>query len=168
MHPFLGKMFSILAAAVLVTFKIILWTYNSTFYHSYSHCWHHLHHHYHHYHHHNHLNKASWFHLLALNCLRPDQAHPLLSPGDSLKQQQISSQLSSSDSLKVMTTINITIVINIVINHCCLRHCTKVAALIRTSYMWAKISSVTDTSAPCFYLCRPNCKYLQLLSFMAV
>ena len=131
-----------------------LWMCNSTSYHSYRYAWHHLcsHHDYrpppsppsqhcdyhHHHHHHYHLNKAGWFHLLALNCLRPDQAHPLLSPGDSLKQQQISSQLSSSDSLKVMTTINITIVINIVINHCCLRHCTKVAALIGTSYMYIR------------------------------
>ena len=32
----------------------------------------------------------------------------------------------------------------------------------------AIISSVMDTSAPCFYLWSPNCKYLQLLSFMAV
>ena len=35
-------------------------------------------------------------------------------------------------------------------------------------YCWAIISSVMDTSATCFYLCSPNCKYLHLLSFMAV
>ena len=33
---------------------------------------------------------------------------------------------------------------------------------------WAIILSVMDTSAPCFYLWSRNCKYLQLLSFMAV
>ena len=36
------------------------------------------------------------------------------------------------------------------------------------AYKRAIISSVMDTSAPCFYLCSPNCKFLHLLSFMAV
>ena len=46
------------------------------------------------------------------------------------------------------------------LKQCSVPFCKKV--------LWAIISSVMDTSAPCFYLCSPNCKYLHLLSFMAV
>ena len=35
-------------------------------------------------------------------------------------------------------------------------------------FIWAKIPSVTDASAPRFHQCSPNYKYQQLLSFMAV
>ena len=30
--------------------------------------------------------------------------------------------------------------------------------------LWAKISLVLDMSAPCFHICSPNFKYLELLS----
>ena len=38
----------------------------------------------------------------------------------------------------------------------------------RYIYIWAKIPSVTDASAPRFHQSSPNYKYQQLLSFMAV
>ena len=48
-------------------------------------------------------------------------------------------------------------------------HLTKILFLdLIIQCIRAIISSVMDTSAPCFYLWSPNCKYLQLLSFMAV
>ena len=36
------------------------------------------------------------------------------------------------------------------------------------TYIWAKIPSVTDASAPRFHQCSPNYEYQQLLTFMAV
>ena len=40
--------------------------------------------------------------------------------------------------------------------------------IVASGYIWAKIPSVTDASAPRFHQCSPNYKYQQLLSFMAV
>ena len=44
----------------------------------------------------------------------------------------------------------------------------KVCKCWKSIMVRAKIPPVLDTSAPCFYLCSPNRKYLQGLSFMAV
>ena len=44
----------------------------------------------------------------------------------------------------------------------------KSLQVLKSIMVRAKIPPVLDTSAPCFYLCSPNRKYLQGLSFMAV